>query len=117
VRTLFDRLGGRAAITAVVDDFYDRLTRDPRVLHQFAEERLPSLRAAQVTWLTTAFGGAPGQPMADLEAAHRDVDITHDQVTAVLTHLEAALGDAGVDDELKRQAMAIVARLWFARVF
>lgn len=117
MRTLFDRLGGRSAITAVVDDFYDRLTRDPRVLHQFAEERLPSLRAAQVAWLTTAFGGAPGQPMADLAAAHRDLDITDDQVTAVLAHLEGALSDAGVDPELQRQAMSIVGRLWFARVF
>jgi truncated hemoglobin YjbI len=55
--------------------------------------------------------------MADLGAAHRDLDITDDQVTAVLAHLEAALGDAGVDPELQRQAMSIVARLWFARVF
>lgn len=117
MRTLFDRLGGRSAIAAVVDDFYDRLTRDPRVLHQFAEERLPSLRAAQVAWLTTAFGGAPGRPMADLAAAHRDLDITDDQVTAVLGHLEAALSDAGVEPELQRQAMSIVGRLWFARVF
>lgn len=117
MRSLFDRIGGRSAITAVVEDFYDRLTRDPRVLHHFAEDRLPSLRAAQVTWMTQALGGAPGQPMADLEAAHRDLDITDEQVAAALSHLDAALSAAGVEADLHRQAMSIVSRLWYARVF
>jgi hemoglobin len=110
-------MGGRSAITAVVEDFYDRLTRDPRVLHHFADDRLPSLRAAQVAWMTQAFGGAPGQPMADLEAAHRELDITDEQVAAALGHLDAALSEAGVEAELHRQAMSIVSRLWYARVF
>ena len=117
MRSLFDRLGGHRAISTVVDDFYDRLTRDPRVQHQFAEGRLPVLRAAQVAWMTTAFGGAPGEPMADLEVAHRDLDITDDQVAAVLSHLGAALAAAGVDPEVHRQAIAVVSRLWYARVF
>lgn len=117
MRSLFERLGGRSAITAVVEDFYQRLTGDPRVLHHFAEERLPSLRAAQVAWMTQAFGGTPGQPMADLEAAHRGLEITDEQVAAVLEHLDAALSAAGVDADLHRQAMAIVSRLWYARVF
>lgn len=117
MRSLYERLGGRRALAVVVDDFYDRLTRDPRVLHHFDDDRLPALREAQVRWLTCAFGGAPGEPMADLAEAHRDLEITDEQVTAVITHLDDALGSAGVDAELRRQAMSVVARLWFARVF
>jgi hemoglobin len=117
VRSLFDRLGGTRAITAVVDDFYQRLASDPRVLHHFADDRLPSLRAAQVRWMTAAFGGSSGQPLPDLAEAHRGLEITDEQVAVVLGHLDASLGAAGVDPDTHRQAMAVVSRLWFARVF
>ena len=114
---LYDRLGGRAAIVAVVDDFYDRLTRDPRVMHHFDADRLPSLKRGQVAWLTGALGGSPDTPMVDLAEAHRDVEITDEQVSVVVAHLDASIAGAGVDPELRRQAMAVVSRLWFARVF
>jgi hemoglobin len=117
MRTLFDRLGGRQAMTIVVHDFYDRLGRDPRVQHHFTAERLPSLREAQLAWLTNALGGSAGRPVADLEVAHRDLDITDDHVVAMLGHLDASLGEAGVDPDLQRQAMSIVSRLWYARRF
>lgn len=115
--SLYDRIGGRAALVAVVDDFYQRLATDPRVLHHFSDEILPRLRAAQVEWLTSALGGAPGTPMADLAEAHRDVEITDEQVAVVVAHLDGAIGDAGVHAELRRQVMSVVARLWYARVF
>ena len=117
MNSLYERIGGRAALTRVVDDFYDRLAADPRVLHHFPDDRLPRLRAAQVEWLTGALGGAPGEPLADLAAAHRDVDITDEQVAVVVAHLDGVIADAGVHPELRRQVMAVVSRLWYARVF
>jgi hemoglobin len=117
VTSLFDRIGGRPALVVVVDDFYDRLATDPRVLHHFPDEVLPRLRLAQVEWLTGALGGAPGQPMADLAEAHRDVEITDEQVAVVVAHLDAAVAAAGVHAELRRQVMSVVSRLWYARVF
>ena len=117
MNSLFERIGGRPALVAVVDDFYGRLATDPRVLHHFTDEVLPRLRAAQVEWLTSALGGAPGAPMADLAAAHRGVEITDEQVAVVVAHLDGAIADAGVHPELRRQAMSVISRLWYARVF
>lgn len=117
MRTLFERLGGERAIGRVVDDFYDRLTRDPRVLHHFDPKRLPSLKAAQVAWLANALGSGATDPVADLREAHAHLEITDEQVGAVVGHLDDAFAAAGVDDELRRQVMALVSRLWFARLF
>lgn len=117
MRTLFERLGGTPAIEAIVEDFYDRITRDPRVLHHFDEQRLPSLRRAQVTWLTATLGGDASEPPADLAKAHAHLDITDAQVAAVVGHLDAAIGANGADDELRRQVIAVVSRMWFARSF
>ena len=117
MRTLFERIGGAASIENVVDDFYDRLTRDPRVLHHFDPTRLTALKAGQRAWLATALGSPRNEPAADLRQAHRHLVISDEQVSAVLGHLEAAFNAAGVDAELNRQAMSLIARLWHARVF
>lgn len=117
MRSLYERVGGAATISRVVDDFYERLTQDPRVLHHFDPKRLPTLRAAQCRWLSNTLGGGDGEPVADLRAAHQHLTITDDQVTAVVGHLDASFEHAGVDAEVRRQAMSLVSRLWFARLF
>lgn len=117
MRTLYERLGGGTAVATVVDDFYARLTRDPRVLHHFDPARLPSLKQAQCAWLTATLGGDPDAVRADLAEVHRHLEITDAHVAAVVGHLDAAIAAIGVDDELRRQVMAVVSRLWFARVF
>ncbi len=117
MNSLFDRIGGRPALVAVVDDFYGRLATDPRVLHHFGDDVLPRLRAAQVEWLAGALGGAPGAPTVDLAAVHRGVEITDEQVAVVIAHLDASIADAGVYPELRRQVMSVISRLWYARVF
>jgi hemoglobin len=117
VRTLYERIGGADAVTVIVDDFYERLTHDPRVLHHFEERRLPSLKQAQCEWLTSTLGGDTGSAPADLAEAHKHLDITDGQVAAVVGHLDAAIGPAGIDDDLRRQVIAVVSRLWFARIF
>ena len=117
MRSLFERLGGAPVLARVVDDFYERLTHDPRVLHHFDPKRLPSLKVAQCAWLTSTLGGGTGAPVADLRAAHQHLVITDDQVSAVVTHLDGAFEGAGVDPEVRRQVMALVSRLWYARMF
>ena len=117
MRTLFERIGGGQAIARIVDDFYDRLTRDPRVLHHFDPKRLPSLKAGQCAWLTNTLGGTTNAPIPDLRVAHEKLTITDDQVAAVISHLDAAIAAAGIDPEVRRQVMSLVARLWYARLF
>jgi hemoglobin len=117
VRSLFERIGGAPVIARIVDDFYERLTHDPRVLHHFDAKRLPALRAAQCAWIASTLGGGTGGPVPDLRDAHQHLVITDDQVAAVITHLDAAIEDAGVEAEVRRQVMALVSRLWYARLF
>lgn len=104
-------------IAAIVQQLYRSLVADPRVLHHFDPQRLPALEAAQQRWLGAALGGSAGGPVADLAVAHEQLDITDDQVAVVIGHLDAAVHAAGVDDETRRQVIAVVSRLWYARSF
>lgn len=114
--TLFDAVGGEAAIEKVVDLLYERLLTDPLVAHQFDPARLDSLKAAQRAWFRAALSGEASLP-TDLAAAHAHLDITDAQVAAVLGHLDGSLRDAGVPARRATAATAVVGRLWHARSF
>jgi hemoglobin len=113
--TLYVAIGGAPAITAVVDGFYARLVADPVVRHHFAPERMASLKAAQVRWFTAVLQGEP--PPADLADAHAHLQITDQQVAAVVGHLDSVLTEAGVDQRMRRAVNATVSRMWYARQF
>jgi hemoglobin len=117
MRTLFDRVGGVRVIDAIVDDFSARLLGDARVQHHFTPERMPTLKAGQRDWLAHTLGSADHRPTLDLKQAHHHLVITDDQISAVVGHLDAAIADAGVDDDVRRQVVSLVSRLWFARDF
>lgn len=116
-RSLYESIGGDATVAAVVDELYVRLQADPLVEHFFEPVRLPSLKAGQRRWFRAVLGGGEDQPRPDLARAHAELDITDQQVAAVLGHLEACLADAGVRDQDRRRVMAVVGRLWHARTF
>ena len=55
--SLFDRLGGSAAITAVVDDFVARCAGDGRINGKFARTDIPRLKTMLVEQVSAASGG------------------------------------------------------------
>jgi hemoglobin len=114
--TLFDAIGGAPAVAVVVDRLYERLVVDETVAHQFDPDRLASLKAAQRRWFEAALSGASVLP-SDLDKAHSNLDITDEQVNAVLGHLDEVLAGAGVGTRDRRAVMAVVGRLWSARKF
>ena len=44
-RTLYDRLGGKSAISAVVEDFVARVAADGRINGKFANADIPRLKS------------------------------------------------------------------------
>jgi hemoglobin len=117
MRSLYEQIGGDPTIETVVDELYSRLTTDPRVRHHFAPERLPQLKLQQRRWFRSVLGGADETDRPDLHAAHRHLEITDEQVRAVLDHLDRALATAEVDTSLRTKVIAVVTRLWYARRF
>jgi hemoglobin len=70
--TLYERLGGIFAIAAVVDNFSDRLLKNPTIvqanpeLHQWHTVtylgRLPGLKWLRTLWLASLAGGRSSTP-------------------------------------------------------
>jgi len=70
-RSLYDRLGGKDAITAIVDDFLTRVVADVRINRFFAQTNVPRLRKMLVDQICQATGGTCNYAGKDMKAAHQ----------------------------------------------
>lgn len=95
---IFDRIGGPAAVTAAVDDFYRRVMADPLLAPYFDDIDMKRLKGHQRTLLAAAVGEPEPYPSTAAVGAQAPFDIRQDHFDLVVVHLTATLTDLGVDD-------------------
>ena len=97
-QTIYSQIGGRDAVETVVDDFYDRVLSDDRLVGFFEGMDIEELRAHQVQFISSVAGGPVEYAGSDMREAHAHFDIDDGDFDAVARHLERALRDNGVGD-------------------
>ncbi|WP_460366887.1 group I truncated hemoglobin [Actinocorallia lasiicapitis] len=97
--TIYESIGGEAALTAVVDDFYARVLADPELQGFFGSVDLNRLKGRQIEFFGAALGGPMTYSGAPMDTAHSGLGISSAHFAAVAGHLSAALSDAGVPAE------------------
>lgn len=106
----YEAIGGGSAVSAVVNDFYDRVLGDPQLAPYFEGVDLARVKRHQVLMVSQVLGGPEAYTGRPLSEAHAGLGIDHDDFTAVVGHLAAAMEDAGVpDDIIERAGAAVVA--------
>jgi hemoglobin len=109
--SIYDAIGGRAALTAAVDNFYGRLVADPELAPLFPGGVGPRHRAYVVTVLGEALGGRERYRGPDLTAAHRGLSISDAHFDRAAAHLACTLDELGVSHDLADRIVGIVAGL------
>ncbi len=105
--SLYERIGGEAAVDAAVDLFYRKVLADDRISHFFDTIDMDAQRAKQKAFLTVAFGGPNSYSGKDMRAAHAKMNLTEEHFDAVMESLGGTLKELGVADELIGEAAAI----------
>lgn len=109
--TLYERLGGAAAIDAAVDIFYDKVLADGRISHFFSNTDMARQRSHQKAFLTYAFGGGPAYSGLGMRAAHQGLvdklGLNEGHFDAVVENLAATLAGLGVSDALIGEVAAV----------
>ena len=110
--SLYERLGGEAAIDAAVEIFYQKLLADDQINGFFEGVDVERQAAKQRAFLTYAFGGPNRYTGRTMRAAHAKpvaagLDDTH--FDAVVEHLAATLRQLGVAADLTEEVVAIAA--------
>ncbi len=98
---LYERLGGRDGIRAVVDDFYDALLEDEELAHFFEESDadIERLRTTQTDFLCEAAGGPETYDAAPVREAHADVPFEPSHIRRAVELLSETLESHGVTGE------------------
>jgi len=109
--SIYEELGGEAAVEAAVDIFYRKMLLDSRVASYFESVDMDKQRAKQKAFLTMVLGGPNAYTGKDMRAAHaglvkRGLNDTH--VDVVIEHLGATLKELGAGDH-HIQAVAALA--------
>jgi len=90
-KSLYDRLGGKPAITAVVDQFLANVAADSRINGRFATTDIPKLKGHLVDQVCMASGGPCIYKGRDMKTTHAGMKITNGDFGALVEDLVAAL--------------------------
>jgi hemoglobin len=90
-KSLYDRLGGKAAITAVIDTFVAKAAADPRINKKFAKTNVPRLKTELVDQVCAETGGPCAYTGRSMKEAHRNMSVTDGEFNALVEDLTAAL--------------------------
>ena len=108
--TLYERIGGEAAVDAAVDLFYRKVLADSRMCAFFDDVDMDRQRAKQKAFLSMAFGGPKKYTGKDMRDSHAHLvkrGLNEDHFNAVAQHLQVTLQDLGVAPALIGEVMAI----------
>ena len=108
--SLYEQLGGEAAVNAAVDIFYKKMIADSRVNRFFFGVDMAQQAAKQKAFLTMAFGGPHNYTGLDMRHGHAHLvkeGLNDQHVDIVIEHLGDTLKELGVADELIAQVAAI----------
>jgi hemoglobin len=108
--SLYEQLGGQAAVEAAVDLFYRKVLSDDRVSEFFDDIDMDQQIAKQKAFLTMVFGGPVAYSGKDMRAGHlrlvqRGLNDSH--VNVVIELLGESLRELGVPEPLISKVAAI----------
>ena len=113
-KSLYDRLGGKKAIAAVVDEFVGRVAADNRINSFFKAtasdpKRLAAFKANLVDQICEASGGPCKYKGKDMKTAHAGMGITEADFNALVEDLTGALDKFKVGAMEKQQLLGALA--------
>jgi len=117
-KSLYDRLGGEKAITAVVDDFVNRAAADPKVNFTrkgtdkewaATPENVAKLKKHLTQFVAMAAGGPQKYEGRAMRPVHTGMKITDAEFNAAAADLAASLDKFNVPKKEKDELLGVVA--------
>ncbi len=109
--SLYDQLGGEAAISKVVDYFYELVLKDDSVNSYFKETDMEKQRSHQTKFISFALGGPNQYSGKSMAKAHEGMNLQEVHFQAIVKHLHEALAHFGVSERDIDTALTKVASL------
>lgn len=108
--SLYERLGGEAAVNQAVEIFYRKVLADDRINRFFDGVDMDRQIGKQKAFLTMVFGGPNNYTGKDMREGHKHLvanGLDDSHVDAVIEHLGATLKELGAADADIQEVAAI----------
>jgi len=109
--TLYERLGGEAAVAALIEELYIRVLADPLFTPFFEKLDIQRLKAHQFAFTSQALGGPYPYSWPSLVKAHAGLRIEQRHFDAFVEHLRSSLREIGATDVLSAEVLSLVTPL------
>ena len=110
-KPLYDRLGGKPAVEAVVDEFLKRVAADKRINGRFFNTDIPRLRGLLVEFMCSATGGPCQYTGRDMRSAHAGFQLVEEEFNALVEDLVGALDKFNVPKKEKDELLGALGPL------
>ena len=110
-KTLYERLGGYDALSAVSNNLVDRLQRDPQLARFWqhrGEDGMKRERQLLVDFLCACAGGPMYYTGRDMKLSHKGMGISESDWTVLLKHADATLKAFNVPQAEYNEVVAFV---------
>lgn len=110
-KTLYDRLGGMEAITAVANELVNRSTSDKRIKDRFFNTDASNLKRLLAEFVCAASGGPCAYTGRDMQTSHAGMDLVDDEFNALVEALVGALDQFKVGEREKADLLGAIGPL------
>ena len=106
---LYQALGEKPGITRLMDDFVNRVVKDPRIGGHFKDVKPQALKESLTDQICQLSGGPCQYEGADMKSAHADMDIHKGHFNALVEVLQSAMDAQGIPFAQQNCLLALLA--------
>lgn len=106
---LYQAIGEKPGIRALMDDFVVRLKADSRIGDQFKETNAENLASQLTDQVCQLAGGPCVYKGPDMKTAHEGMEITRAHFNALVEVLQASMDAKGITFQRQNQILALLA--------
>ncbi|MFI8614046.1 group 1 truncated hemoglobin [Acidovorax sp. NPDC077693] len=106
---LYQALGEKPGITRLMDDFVNRVVKDPRIGGHFKDVKPQALKDSLTDQICQLSGGPCKYEGSDMKSAHADMDINKGHFNALVEVLQSAMDAQGIPFVQQNRLLALLA--------
>ena len=106
---LYQALGEKPGIARLMDDFVNRVVKDPRIGGHFKDVKPQALKESLTDQICQLSGGPCKYEGADMKSAHADMDIHKGHFNALVEVLQSAMDAQGIPFAQQNRLLALLA--------
>lgn len=112
VKSLYERLGKEEGIARIVDDIIDNHMVNPGIKARYIPLKddpvhFAQLRQHLINFLAAGSGGPQAYTGRDMHTTHRGMNISQGEYMDVIDDIMAALDKNGIDEQSRKDVLAI----------